>query len=181
MHRKLGWHSPPFLQRQMLPKTGRMGRPLVEHPIETLDSVSRDTANPLRVCLPRFAITSFCSLYIAQDKASLLIFTAWWILFLPSCKISIKGKNHKSLHSTWGNFQTPWEFFTCLSEMLKCGLHHPSANNFFSWNNIVENKLLAGLTTCSMENQTVMNYCLCFSSVEWNRNTHQLLWLAGLR
>jgi len=50
-------------------------------------------------------------------------------------------------------------------------LNHPIANNFSSGNIIVGNKLIASLTVCSVENQTVRSYCLCFSSDEGNVNT----------
>lgn len=52
-------------------------------------------------------------------------------------------------------------------------LFFPLANVF------VENKLLASLTICCVENQAVMSYCSCFSSHEGNMNTQ--LWLSGLK
>lgn len=50
---------------------------------------------------------------------------------------------------------------------------------FSSGNVIVENKLLASLTICCVENQAVMSYCSCFSSDEGNMNMQ--LGLSGLK
>lgn len=56
-------------------------------------------------------------------------------------------------------------------------LGHPIGAIFSSGNTIVENKVVASLTICCVENQIVMSHCSCFSSDEGNMNTQ--LWAEG--
>lgn len=58
-------------------------------------------------------------------------------------------------------------------------LGHPLGTIFSSGNTVVENKVVASLTICCVENQIVMSHCSCFSSDEGNMNTQ--LWLSGLK